>query len=257
MYNEYLKFVSSIADLSTSAFKSNTQYNEILEHVTKKQGEEYLILINRFPEVTVENIKEFVRLNDKYGYPEKHIFTFSDGSIMACSATSLRYVYHSLLILSYYKLKSTSKNIVEVGCGYGGLFLGICYFANILNISIDHYYFVDLPEICILIRSYLKLHNDIININYTIHSATNYGSDINNKDLFLISNYCFTEIEKQHRDKYVALLFPKVINGFIIWQTLFGLPISDFTIINKQIVKIVEEEPQTASLEKKNYFLYF
>jgi hypothetical protein len=54
MYKEYLKYVSSIADLSISAFKSNTQYNEILEHVTKKQGEEYLILINRFPEVTVE-----------------------------------------------------------------------------------------------------------------------------------------------------------------------------------------------------------
>jgi hypothetical protein len=192
-----------------------------------------------------------------YGYPEKYAFRFSDGSITMCSPTSLRYVYHSIVILNYYKLKNKTKNVVEVGCGYGGLFLGISYFSKIMNITIDHYYFVDLPEICSLISNYLSLHKNIINIRYSIHSAFNYGTDIDKTDLFLISNYCFTEIEKHHRDMYVAVLFPKVITGFITWQTLFGVSITDTTMINKKIDKIVEEQPQTANIVKKNYFVYF
>ena len=147
--------------------------------------------------------------------------------------------------------------MVEVGCGYGGLFLGICYFAKILNIKIEHYYFIDLPEICNLIDNYVSLHIDIINISYSTHSAFNYGSEIDKSDLFLISNYCFTEIEKEYRDKYIDILFPKVINGFITWQTITGLPIVQTYIINKQIYKIDEEQPQTANEVYKNYFVYF
>ena len=116
-----------------------------------------------------------------------------DNKQIVCSPTSLRYVLHSLLILKYIKGTSTRK-IVEVGCGYGGLFLGINYFSKILNITIDNYYFIDLPEICGLIKNYLELHKGDININYAIHTADNYGADIDETNLFFISNYCFTEI---------------------------------------------------------------
>jgi hypothetical protein len=234
----------------------------ILEHVKKEQGEDYNKLINNivtteFQEITVTNIKDFIKLNDKYGNPVKEFFTMSDKSVIQCSPTSLRYVYHSLLILHYYKSQNSTRNIVEVGCGYGGLFLGICFFAKILNIAIDHYYFIDLPEICSLINNYISLHKDMINIPFSIHSAFNYGYEINKNDLFLISNYCFTEIEKEHREKYIDILFPKVVNGFIIWQTLFGVPITQTTMINKKINKIVEEQPQTANEYDKNYFVFF
>jgi hypothetical protein len=264
MYNSYLNYIRNITQntISTSNFKSNKDYNGILEHVSKEQGEKYIKLINEivtslFPEITIENIKNFLIINDKYGYPHKETFTFSDKSIIMCSPTSLRYIYHSLLILNYYKLRNDSTNIVEVGCGYGGLFLGICYFSKILAIRIDHYYFIDLPEICILINNYISLHKDIVNISYSTHSAFNYGSEIDNTKLFLISNYCFTEIQKEYRDKYITFLFPKVVNGFIIWQTVFNLPITQTHIMNKKIYKITEEQPQTASVENKNYFVCF
>jgi hypothetical protein len=193
----------------------------------------------------------------KTGEPEKHTFTFPDGSSINCSPTSIRYAYHSLIILNYYKLKCNGTSIVEVGCGYGGLFLGICHFAKIMNITIDHYYFIDLPEICNLIQNYVSLHTDSANISYSVHLAYNYGTEIERANLFLISNYCFTEIEKEHRDKYIEILFPKVANGFITWQTITGLPIQQTYIIKKVIDKIDEENPQTANERYKNYFVYF
>jgi hypothetical protein len=263
MYSSYLNYVSNITEntILTSNFKSNPSYMEVLEHVSKDQGEKYILLINEimklFPEITVKNIKAFIEINDRYGYPEKHSFFLSDSTIVNCSPTSLRYIYQSLLILNYYKLRNNTTNIVEVGCGYGGLFLSICYFAKLLNIKIDHYYFIDLPEICGLINNYISLHSDIINISYSTHSAFNYGSEIDNHNLFLISNYCFTEISKEHRDKYIDKLFPKVTNGFIIWQTITGLPIIQTYMLNKKIYEIAEERPQTANNTYKNYFVYF
>jgi hypothetical protein len=263
MYSDYLNFVNTITDATiiNSSFKSNHNYMGILEHVSKSQGNDYCKLVNEltkslFPELTTEHINGFIAINDKFGNPEKHNLQLSNTTIN-CSPSSLRYIYHSLLVLDYYRKIEQPTCMVEVGCGYGGLFLAINYFANILNIQINHYYFIDLPEICSLIKNYLSLHRGKINISYSVHSAYNYGREIDTKDLFLISNYCFTEIEKEHRDQYIELLFPKTSSGFIIWQTIAGLPITDTYILNKKIVKVTEERPQTANQIFKNYFVYY
>jgi 16S rRNA A1518/A1519 N6-dimethyltransferase RsmA/KsgA/DIM1 with predicted DNA glycosylase/AP lyase activity len=164
-------------------------------------------------------------------------------------------VLHSLLILKHIKATGLSK-IVEVGCGYGGLFLAINHFSKILNIKISDYYFIDLPEITGLIDKYVNLHKDILHINFSTHSAYNYGLDVNNTNLFFISNYCFTEIDNLHQINYVANLFPKISNGFIIWQTVC-VPINKVSMIGKETTAIVEEYPQTANPIDKNYYVYF
>ena len=101
------------------------------------------------------------------------------------------------------------------------------------------------------------LYKDNNDINYSIHSALNYGTDINDNNLFFISNYCFTEIDEIFRNNYIINLFPKSKNGFIIWQTIFNLPIENVKLIKKDIAKIIEEEPQTATVTHKNYIVYF
>jgi hypothetical protein len=260
MYSEYQNSVNNILKTNNLNFKSDKAYNSILEHVSYEQGKSYISLIielinEDFKEITFDNINSYLFMNDKYGNPKKETFMFNDKKII-CSPTSLRYVLHSLLILKYFKKTETTK-FVEVGCGYGGLFLAINYFSNLLNITIDNYYFIDLPEICGLIKNYLELHKNDIKINYSIHSAYNYGLDINENELFFISNYCFTEIEEIHRNNYIKNLFPKVLNGFIIWQTIFNLPIKNVNIIGKPVKRICEEYPQTATISKKNYFVYF
>jgi len=260
MYSNYQHRVNSMLQTNCGDFKRDGTYNAILEHVSYEQGNSYIsciigIINEVFPEITFENITGYLQMNDKYGNPKTNTFMYDNKQIV-CSPTSLRYVLHSLLILKYIK-NTSSRKVVEVGCGYGGLFLGISYFSKILNIEIDNYYFIDLPEICGLIENYLELHNGEININYAIHTAHNYGADIDETGMFFISNYCFTEIDRTHRDNYIKHLFPKISSGFIVWQTVFNLPINHVNIIGKNIKHVGEEYPQTATIQNKNYYVYF
>lgn len=258
MYNEYEDFLKNIVNNFTS-FKSDTKYNIILEHVSEEQGNQYINLIetflkDNFTQINFDNINDYLILNDKHCNPRKYLFTFLNNKVL-CSPSSLRYIYHSLIILKYIAYNNLTK-VVEVGCGYGGLFLAINHFSKILKISIDKYYLIDLPVVCDLIEVYLQKNSDM-NINYVLKSAYDYGENIEDDNLFFISNYCFTEINEEHRNNYISKLFPKVKNGFIIWQTVFGLSINNTDILGKEITKIVEETPQTGSIISKNYFVYF
>ena len=261
MYNEYLSFVANINDnnIKSINFKSNNEYNHILEHVSYEQGKQYLNLIeNEFSYISYKNILEFININDKYGIPNKFHFEYKNGEMLYCSPTSLRYIYHSLIILNYFK-ETKLKSMVEIGCGYGGLFIAICYFSKVLNIEINNYHLIDFPYVCNLIKNYIKINeNELENkINFVLHDCNNYKNTCLENDLFLISNYCFSEITDENRNNYIEHLFDKIKNGFIIWQTVFGLDINKTVIIKKSIQQIVEEKPQTASVEKKNYFVYF
>jgi hypothetical protein len=260
MYSGYQKLVKNVLKTDDFNFKSDRTYNSILEHVSHDQGKQYLYFIKSFinmyfKEITFEHIHDYVLMNDTYGNPNKQTFMY-DTTEFSCSPTSLRYVLHSLLILKHFE-ETQNKKFVEIGCGYGGLFLAMNHFSTILNIEIDHYYFIDLPEICDLIKIYLDLNKSNVHIPYSLHSGYHFGVDINDSELFLISNYCFTEIDEFHRSTYIKRLFPKVTNGFITWQTCFNVPIESTHIIGKDVKKVTEEYPQTSPHAQKNYYVYF
>jgi hypothetical protein len=258
MYDSYLRYVENIKfdNIKQCNFKNNPQYNGILEHVSREYGENYLNLIKQdFSDITFKQIIDFSSINDRYGQPKKETYIYENNQEITTSPTSIRYIYHALLILKHYK-DNTSSEIVEVGCGYGGLFLAICFFSRILDIKIDKYYFIDLPQVCNLIHNYLLINKDHISINYEIHSSNNYVNKISNNNLFFISNYCFTEINDEYRNNYIKYLLPNVTCGFIIWQTVFGFSIENAYKLFK-VKNIKEELPQTATKQNKNYFVYF
>ncbi len=263
MYNNYNLFLQNIINSNYEFFKSNYNYNSILEHVSLEYGNKYLNLIeNEFPNINYSIILDFCKINDLYGNPKKEKFKDLSNNILICSPTSLRYIYHSLIILKYYS-QTKCKNIVEVGCGYGGLCLAINYFMKYFDIEINNYHIIDLSEPLNLIKFYLNKHKSYIKININYHDSLTYGINIpNSKDLFFISNYCYTEIEKKHNNKYTEILLPKIINGFIIWQNggnNGAYPISNCSnILNKEVKKIMEEKPQTDAGYDiyMNYFVY-
>jgi hypothetical protein len=152
-YKEYINSVSNINldDIKNSQFKYNKDYSVILEHVNYENGLQYLKLIqSEFEYIPYEYIVEFININDKYGSPLTYSFDYIYNTTstinITSSPTTLRYIYHALIILDNYRKLDEALPIVEVGCGYGGLFLAICFFSKRLDIYVPHYNIIDYPE---------------------------------------------------------------------------------------------------------------
>ncbi len=244
MYNSYKYFINDIISKNDiSSFKSNPQYNGILEHVSAQEGKEYLFYILKLTSLNEGEIKTFCNLNDKYGSPKLHDYGFG-----LVSPTSLRYILHAHLILTHIKSiqDNDSIDIVEVGGGYGGLYLALQHFSNTYNVKINKYTIIDLPEVLSLQKLYLSQYNNSIkNIDF-IDSET-FGSSIDSSNLFLISNYCFSEIDASLQRIYIKILFPKVKHGFMTWNFI---PTYNFGFKFKE----EDEYPLTGGNNKYIYF---
>ena len=126
--------------------------------------------------------------------------------------------------------------------------MAINYFSKLSNIYINNYNIIDIPEVLNLIKKYLDLNKKYIQTNIIYHSSQTYGSDIIDKQLFFISNYCYTEIPEIHNTNYSKILLPKTNNGFIAWQHggTSGYSIDKSSEITGKIISnIIEEKPQT------------
>jgi hypothetical protein len=225
-------------------------YNAILEHVNVQQGIQYLDIIQSRTSISEKDIIAFCTLNDKVGSPQKHTFILKSGETCVASPTSLRYIFHAFLILNYFTscTKEESINIVEVGGGYGGLCLALSFFSTYFSIKIQSYSIIDLIDITQLQQKYLSKFT--LEYPVSFHDSALFGSDIQSSDnTYLISNYCFSEIEKSLQEKYIQSLFPNVKHGFMAWNFI---PVYDF---GKTILKQEDEYPNTGG--HLNKYIYF
>lgn len=240
-------------------FKNNEAYTNILEHVTESLGEQYLKLIfKEFSEIAEDDVIKYLNMNDLFGNTVKSTYVTNSGTILSCSPTSLRYVYHALVILNYYKTTGC-ENMVELGPGYGGLFLAIDFFAKILNIHIAKFHLIDVPGANDLTNFYLNLHKDNITTSYELHEAAKYGATVPSGKLFFISNYCYTDIDTTEKERYYSNLIKRTDNGFIIWQSIaFDIEYMNQMFQDSSKVQVVVERPQTCfNVSTPNYFVMF
>ena len=231
MYDNYLRVVSEVKS-KYDPFKSNREYMGILEHVSPQFGEEYLKLLYSEIGMAKQEIIEFCKQNDSFGNPNTYLI--GDLGINV-SPTSLRYLYHASLILKH---AGKSDRFVEVGGGYGGLFLALTYLSKT---PIREYHLVDLEPVINLQRIVL---DDYTNVFY--HSSNTFGSDVPD-NCFLISNYCFSEISLDLQKKYIENLICRCLKGFLAWNTIPCYNFGKRTIIE-------QERPLTFG---GNYFVYF
>jgi len=99
-----------------------------------------------------------------------------------------------------------------------------------------------------------KLYLSNFDLSFPIDfvSSNTYGENICNNDVFLISNYCFSEINSYNQKNYIDILFPKVKHGFIIWN---HIPLYNF---GKEIIKVESERPVTGCKDgNSNLFVFF
>lgn len=248
MYDAYINCVKEInsQDLLNSSFKKDNSYRCILEHVNHNEGIQYLNNSNiEYSEIFNNNKDYLYNLcikNDSIGNPEKQFFE----NFGFCSPTNLRYIYHSLLILSHMSKNNINNvDIVEIGGGYGGLCFFIYNNSKFFNISINSYKIFDLYDISILQKNYLKFLN--INID-TYQLDTFDGNNIFNNS-FLISNYAFSEITMDLQKEYInKVINPYISYGFLCWN---AIELYDF--IDKERIYYEKERPVTGDY---NLFVY-
>ena len=221
VYERYSNFVASICDSDLLGFKSNPDYTYMLEHVMRDYGEDYLKCILASTNIKIQDIQEFCKLNDSVGDPNKEKY---DGLDIPVSPTSLRYILHADLILTHMKeVCDVNADVIELGGGYGGLCLAMHHFAPKHAVCIKSYTICDLPSIIRLQKNFLKRVSPSLTVEFI--DACGHGSEIAETNLFLISNYCFSEISEENRNSYQKILFPKVRHGFMAWN---HIPVYDF-----------------------------
>lgn len=246
MYDNYTNYIKSFIhdEISEWKFKSDPHYNSILEHLSKTQGDNYLFEIsnrfNVFYNTNTPLLIELCKLNDSCGSPTKHDFL----NFANCSPTNLRYILHSLLILTFMNESNLNNvDIVEIGGGYGGLCFFIYRLSHLFNIHISSYSIFDLQEPLLLQKKYLENLN-VNNVNFT-------GlDDLENikQNSFLISNYAYSEISLDLQKKYTdKLLNPYISHGFLTWNF-----IKLYHFINNKMIKTEREYPLTGN----NFYIW-
>lgn len=228
-------------------FKNNNKYNEILEHININESIEILKQIKKDFEETFNILFKYLILlaitNDKYGKPIKHNYN----NFCECSPSNLRYIYHSLRILTHMRdINIKTINIIEIGGGYGGLCFYIKKLSKLFEINIESYHIFDLPEPAKLQELYLKqldidgITTSTINDNYNLKTNS-----------YLISNYALSEFKEDIRIEYYNKIISKYVsNGFLIWNN----PNAKFDYISDKI-KYEHEKPY--SCYYSNFIIYF
>lgn len=212
-------------------FKAYPQYRRVLEHVSHKQGLEYLdeIKLN-----LIQSMPLF-STNDLIGKPRMFYYSAIHKDI---SPTTLRYIKVLSDLMTIFG-KLDGLDIIEVGGGYGGQCKIIHDIAKPKSYTI-----VDLPDVLRLCKKYLEIHG-IKNVIYK-----DYTDSFDCYDLF-ISNYAFTEIDKKYQMIYADNIIKRSDRGYMTCNFL-GQRTSEESLSKEEILglkdnhTVLQEKPLTA-----------
>ena len=185
-------------------FRSSRVMVKALDHVSIEQGNGYISEILKYSSWSEKFTKTLVKI-DKVGKPRKFRFrpygTFSP--------TLLRYLkVYTDLEKNFGSLKNL--NIVEIGIGFGGQASLIGLLDNPLS-----YTFYDIPPVLELAQ---KFTNELgVLGNFTFTDGRNPKPS--NPDL-VISNYAFSELNRDVQDQYLKNVVLPSPRGYITWNNL-------------------------------------
>ena len=190
-----------------SVFRRHHKYTSILEHVSRKEGEQYLNIIREEYKMKDDEIFQILKPLMKVGNPK---LLRVKGLSNKISTTGLRYLKIALDI----KKITGSKigNVVEIGCGYGGQ-------AIILDqlLQIESYTFYDLWQVNLLIKRFIE--NSNFSSKYTISTIREDSFNCRNSWDFCISNYAFSELPKAIQEIYINKIINKTRKGFMLMNS--------------------------------------
>lgn len=188
-------------------FRSASEYGSILEHVSCNLGSIYLENVYTNNTFLINQIEKFSLNNDQIGSPKVCEYQLEHSSKkFQVSPTTLRYIkVLSDLITLFGSLKNL--NIVEIGGGYGGL-------ASVIKTQFSYkmYYDVDLAPAGALAKKYTTA----VGINNFISISPEQIGSLDDVDIDLvISNYAFSECNRETREEYINKILSRAKMGYI------------------------------------------
>lgn len=221
-------------------FRRNEIYNQILEHVSKEDGDKYLSIINKRGGFRTKEWDNFAD-NDLYGKPERSVFSIN-GKNRKLSPTTVRYAKVLQDIMQIFDGKAISS-VAEIGVGYGGE-------GRILTsyLDIKQYFLFDLPEVLELAEKYLGKY-EAIKDKFVFIDGTNIKENAQSYEL-VISNYAFSELTRAVQDVYLNQVIKKAKRGYITWNAMSYEKLDGYSV--EELLEIIPgahtipEEPLTA-----------
>ena len=219
-------------------FKRNNIYREILEHVTKDEGQKYLKILKSRKDGILEKAINSVLVSDKLGNPIKFNY---DGYESPFSPTTLRYVKVASDLVNLFG--KNLGDIVEIGCGYGGQALVNDQLLNVKSSKL-----LDLSFVNKLIERYLD--NQAFNGLY--QTALIDEELVSQYDL-VISNYAFSEMPKNLQKIYIDKILSQSKKGYLTMNSGItgSRSVGKYSVEELRLLlpkfEIFEEEPLTSS----------
>jgi protein-L-isoaspartate O-methyltransferase len=231
----YLQIISSAVQNNESfaKFRSNREYRQILEHVSKSQGYEYL----RESDLNTSKLKEMIAKVDFLnicGLPLVYYYP----RLGFVSPTTLRYlkVFNELIRLFP---NIAEMNIAEIGGGFGGQAAVLRKLSGFKSYTI-----YDLPEVHELQSRFLKANNSESGVLYADGRLAPSG-----KFDLVISNYAVSELQRELQVAYFENIVKSSTRGYLTWNLisqnrLGGLSVND-VLQYIPSATITEESPLT------------
>jgi hypothetical protein len=181
-------------------FKRDKNYREILEHVSREKGAQYLEILQSRNDGILDLGLNSVLVSDDIGNPIKHSY---EGFSVPLSPTTLRY----LKVASDLRLLFGDDlgNVAEIGCGYGGQAI-----VNDQLLKVTFATLFDLPIVSRLIERYLDSY--LLRGGY---QATTINKTIPADYDLVISNYAFSELPKEVQMAYVNKILRTSKRGYL------------------------------------------
>lgn len=218
-------------------FRRYKSYFNVLEHVSKELGGLYAhYLFNNDPK-----LKTFFKSKSQnnIGRPIKFYYR----KFGYTSPTLLRYL-KVLEELTQIFGTLEDKVITEIGIGYGG------QVATILqNVNVSAVYMFDLNEVNLLASKFLDgLNLEKKYVFYDGRSPLTVHSDL------VISNYAFSELNRETQEIYLKNIISNSKSGYITWNDLGYRNLNSFSLeeLLNRIPKaqVIDEFPLTAEQNK-------
>ena len=186
-----------------SKFRKCLEYRLILEHVTKRFGKQYLDIALRNSDVL--GYYDRIKIQNSIGDP----VTFRYKKIGRTSPTTLRYLKVLVDLIDLFG-PLDNKVISEIGVGFGGQAHAIA-----VNQNIEKYLLFDLPPVLELNKKFLGAVGNIDKFEFIDgRNPSERSSDL------VISNYAFSELNREIQLMYLERVIPKAKMGYITWNEL-------------------------------------